>query len=157
DPVTARSGADGAFRIARLPYGTYTVDAVAARWRSKPLSISLAVGGAADQVVLEVQAATPFDGRALVGDKPCTLGRVDLDGPSPATLTFSPDGRVHLDGLWPGDYRVSVICFDADRREEALAVSDAPVIREWDLLSDEESHSENGKPMGSLQADVAAR
>jgi hypothetical protein len=162
-PVSARSGADGEFRIAGLPFGTYTIEAVAPRWRSEPMSIGVDVAAPSGHVDLKVRPATPFEGRVRVDGKPCASGRIDLDGPSAAGQALPVQGSVRLPGLWPGRYRVTIACVGAELNpwREDLVIGEAVVSRDWDLLpaesSDGENGDERGKPTARIQVELIAR
>jgi hypothetical protein len=122
------SDGDGRFRLSRLSPGRYKPIATApGRYGQTTESVLLGLGETVDDIVIEVHAASVVTGRVVLGDgkTPCPAAWVTLDDlRSGARVNdrADDDGRVEMEAVLPGGYRVRVSC------PEHLDAKDYPEI-----------------------------
>ena len=152
-PVSVLTDPRGEFSLDRLPPGSYELEAASSAWRSDVQRLTLAVGAELDQLQLEVAPATSLTGVVQTGGKPCTLGYVELGGPSRSAQALAVDGRVLLDGLLPGQYRASIECEGAEQSpwEEELQIGRQPLTRVWELLPRQRAELRDERPLAAIE------
>lgn len=115
DRYTARSDADGRFRIARLQPGTYKPSAETdTLYGEAAEQVHLGFGETSEEVLVRVHPASSVAGRVVIAgtEQPCTDGSVRLEGPNNNSErgTTDDEGHVQLRAVLPGKYRVHVHC-----------------------------------------------
>ena len=134
DSGSARSDAEGRFRLTRLSPGRYRADATTnTGFGASADSVRLGLGQVSAEVRVELHPAVLVTGRVDRDDaRPCARGQVELYDPLQDVwrgADVEPDGEVRLQGLLPGRYEVTVWCEDsvpADRYPE-VDVAAAPI------------------------------
>jgi protocatechuate 3,4-dioxygenase beta subunit len=132
-PISVVSGPLGEFMLSHLAGGAYELSALAPRWRSEPLLVALAVGGETTGATLELWPAATLSGQILLAGEPCQTGSVSLEGAEGRRAFSAPQGRVRIEGLWPGDHHLEIECSGALALHEALQVATDPISRTWSL------------------------
>jgi hypothetical protein len=171
-PRQVQSEPDGRFELHDVAVGTYSLVAVAPRWRgrSEPLHVGL---GERTEVVIRADAAVTLAGRLELDGKACGEGFAMADGPLRETRHVQSDGSVVFDGLLPGRYLVSFACtrqpssghaaagqeLASEREmvggEEFLTIATEPVVRVWRLTSARERAAE-GQASATLRVSIHA-
>ncbi len=112
----ATTDARGEFRITGLQPGIYRPYVLSARWRGYAAqSVRLGLGEASSRIEIAVSPAALVRARVVdagTGEPACAAGSVTAS-PAPFEIYFAEldgEGRVALEGLGPGDYKVSVNC-----------------------------------------------
>ena len=118
---SARSDAEGRFRLTRLSPGRYKPEARGVGvFGQAGESVLLGLGQSVGDVVVEVHRAAVVSGRIVVDDgkggtRPCERGWVSLRDDKHDHDAFDgsdPDGTITLRAVLPGTYSVSVQCSD---------------------------------------------
>ncbi len=123
---TARTDADGRFRITRLQPGRYKPEASAdGKWGEAKASVLLGLGQTTEDVIIEVHPAFMVFGKVLIEEeggatRPCPRGSVRLndDREYGDRAEIAADGSVRFQTLFPGSYGVRVDCDDQLARDE---------------------------------------
>lgn len=113
--VTAKTDANGRFRIDRLRPGTYKPSAETdALYGQAAEQVHLGLSETSDEVIIRVHPAVLVEGRVVItgAERPCTSGSVRLEnsGVNSEYATLDDEGRVAFRGVLPGRYRVHVYC-----------------------------------------------
>ena len=108
------TGADGTFTLDRLAAAPFKVTARTANGygaASGDVSVSL---GKQTTVKIQLLAAARLSGVVMLGDQPCAEPRVDVRDPRTqlerSMIDEGHGGKVHIDGLLPGEYVVHPKC-----------------------------------------------
>lgn len=129
--TTARSDADGRFRLSRLSPGRYKPTATGDGLYGEPAeSVLLGLGQSVDGVIIAVVAASAVRGQIVIDEgggktRPCPDGSVDLtDKPRDRDDSgdADADGKVAMTAVLPGHYEVEVRCPDFRSAERYPAV-----------------------------------
>ncbi len=136
-PRMVRSDVDGRFRFRALGAGSFEVVVLGSRWRSDSVQVDLAVAQDAENLILLARRVASLSGRVLVDGRECSRGLVLASGVEEASAVVGNGGRVDVQGLRPGSYRVTVRCEGAVQRIETMTVGFDPLEREWNLGSGE--------------------
>ena len=137
--LTAFTGADGRFRVAGLPPGSYRPQAIAKGGRGRAESnLDVGVGETADTTIV-LNEGQPVFVRLVVGEErePCKAGFVALNE-SPMVSFRSDvveDGYARIDGVPPGVYSPFVRCEHGVKRPSypEVEIGAAPVSVELEL------------------------
>lgn len=136
EPRSATTNAKGEFRLTELPAGAYEVSAFSKAWRSTGTEwVSVGVGEKSEPVLLQADPAVMLSGLIRVDGEACASGSVVLVGPTSVATRIDDDGRVEIQGLLSGSYRLTIECVHAAPWREALQVQNAALERTWDLES----------------------
>ncbi|MEZ4426950.1 MAG: carboxypeptidase regulatory-like domain-containing protein [Nannocystaceae bacterium] len=140
--ATARTDADGRFRITRLVPGRYLVSAQARGGHGQAAAaVLLGLGEVREALEITVHPARIVRGRVVIGgrDETCPYAQVQLiDDARGRDLEARADGEgaVEFAAVLPGEYQVEVTCEGYAGGEEArLTVGDVdPPTQQWSVL-----------------------
>ena len=117
--ASARTDAQGTFRLTRLRPGRYKPTAAAqGRYGEPTESVLLGLGQSVEGVVIEVHAAATVRGIVVIDDgsgktTPCSEGWVNLQDSAAGRWDgdqTDPTGQIEITALLPGHYEVNVAC-----------------------------------------------
>lgn len=138
DESSAISDGDGRFRLTRLPPGRYKPYATTPTGVGKARdSVLLGLGQTVEGVVIELHPAVALTGRVVVAgsEAPCPDGSLQLTQPESGRWRDAPviDGRVAMDGVLAGTYKISVACtgFVTDQPLADLVVAAPLAEQRW--------------------------
>jgi protocatechuate 3,4-dioxygenase beta subunit len=136
-----RADDQGRFRLTRLPPGRYKPVATSPRGYGQAReSVLLGLGRSVDGVVIEMHPAAMVTGRVLVAgsEAPCSSGWVSLSDAKRErhfNEDVGRDGRIAIEGVVAGRYRVGVLCHGFLAEEQypdlVVAAGESPAELRW--------------------------
>jgi protocatechuate 3,4-dioxygenase beta subunit len=149
----------GRFRLTRLPPGRYKPVARSARGYGQAReSVLLGLGQSTGGLVIELHPATAVTGRVLVAgsEAPCPTSWVSLNDTKRERHLIEAidrDGRIEIEGVLAGRYRVEIRCNEFLAEEEypdvIVAAGEAQAEQRWTV-------SAGGRIRGTVRASEGA-
>jgi hypothetical protein len=131
-PIVSTSKSDGTFEIVGLTGGTtYRLDATSTNRRSASHVLRADVSQTSDPLVLTVFPAAMLTGTVERAGVPCPGASVTAAGLVSTTARATSSGMVQLEGLLPGNYRITIRCPESLVYREEIAITPTPIVREW--------------------------